>query len=502
MHHNKLIPKYDIIESGAVTEFMTCAEGADGAWASSDSESINQTTVQAGMPEAVAIPELLLQICRNVSSKDLFKLRLVCRHFKDLTRQAYNDRVSTCIRLSLVVVDNRTLLKTVDMTALETGMRIAAADGSDPAKALPRGCRLIHIIMSCRNHILIDGKRLVLQFRPVRARHIMKAITIWDSCVVAFQSTRIRPSPTVPLYTPSELVPLAPPIFRRTMGPFTQCGNIRDGMYGPDFILNFSLRNNRPPALPSMHATTTQLHKTTLHIEDFFVPYSWLNTGTNDSAPPQQPLRWEDSIYPVQPWRRLVRLCRENALEGLLKEMTGDRNACAVRKWLWCGGEERAKVQQAVKTIAEQWLEKLSTFLDDTIKTKQKQVEIVSLMSFPTSPTRTEILHKLRTTAVTNFFTLPLARQYLTATGMEAVGAGDTDRVFEHLVGLSRLDPRPGERKGRAFVERVAGVVEAVETGEGVGRWWERVVDCGEVRGAGRGRGGEEWIARAVEAEV
>ena len=98
----------------------------------------------------------------------------------------------------------------------------------------------------------------------------------------------------------------------------------------------------------------------------------------------------------------------------------------------------------------------------------------------------------MRHQAISRFFALPLAKQYLFATGLEKTNIGDTKLVFDHLVELTGLDLRPGEKRQSVFVDRVAGLVEVVEGGrrEVDGLW-------GEEEGS-EGKG----VARAVEADM
>ncbi|KAJ3036389.1 hypothetical protein HK097_003854, partial [Rhizophlyctis rosea] len=275
----------DFVESGALSDFFRMLSIQNAAYISARGDRNAEERVKTNatrkllpaIPEPLAIPELLLQIFRLLPNKEVFQLRRVCHHFRDLAYQAYTDRKSTYIRISLVMLDTRSYLKEGEIAKIEELMTQSAYPNPKTITDLPRGCTITTAILKCHDHLLIDSTRLAAKFIPLHPHtELLKSETIWDSSLVAFQLHRIRPptDASSPLTGTTPTTPITPPIFRRIASTPSHWGTIRDGIYGPDFILTFSVSSRRPLFL--RHPPTPS--HTLLHISEVVIPYGWINT--------------------------------------------------------------------------------------------------------------------------------------------------------------------------------------------------------------------------------
>ncbi|KAJ3116216.1 hypothetical protein HDU96_010160 [Phlyctochytrium bullatum] len=360
------------------------------------------------------------------------------------------------------------------MSAQDAALRHAQDRHSPPSSpptspTTPRTFQLIPLLLHHTDLHLLDASIPLLHFAPPTATPIHTHPFIADTCLEALVVLNAIPSTPSPAYRLTiRFVGAAPPHNRHPPPPQplgfaalfpgwpaarpppppapAYFGNLREGYFGSDFAALFRVE--------CVGATYAQVveggevpsapRKMGLKVLGLHVTEGWLVGGVG--AGKRTP---HGEVYSRRKWRALEERCGRRGVD-LAVPGVGCRTMYYVRKHLFCEDPEGAYLVQAVKFVANVWVDKLAAYLEHDFRNKIKQTDILAAMRFEPS-VRAALLAKVRRQACARLLEIPLGMEYLRRSGYEG-DLGQFERVFAHLVGVEGGVRGPG----RAGAERLA----------------------------------------------
>ncbi|KAJ3213867.1 60S ribosomal protein L37A [Dinochytrium kinnereticum] len=372
----------------------------------------------------------------------------------------------------------------------------------------PATYRIVPVTLYCADHILVEGSRLLYQFKPVSTkshasasstREMKQSSNMNDYCLVAsyiqdhsieaiitvnvnrhhcLTTSRIKSTIRQVISPGQSSSPNHPNshniINNRRISSTSELenfmGTVREGLFGDDFVALFNISTVAREGVVRSYAEVAGLqnlveidHQTELmfglgmsevrrqglQYDAMYVNEGWLAIEDRPSLPIVDDIN--EPIYPRKKRISFSESCRKQGLDFDFAQF-GRRAVYYLRKHLFFDDVNGTYLVQALK---------LSYFFDHDFKNKLKQTDIIAKMNFNPSA-RSTLLSKVRSGACKKLFEIPLSAEFLRQTGFTG-NISEAEEVFEHISKLDNMDSRKRLSSDRFYdflsAERISSMI-------------------------------------------